>query len=82
MNTKKRRPPKIAAWILRHLAYQDDEISILGDAEEDYTDIRAQNGVFCAICSYWIQVLISLPTFLKSYVYWSVVMFRNYLKTA
>ncbi|MGD8540363.1 MAG: ABC transporter permease [Candidatus Aminicenantes bacterium] len=82
MNAKKRRPPEIAAWILRRLAYQEDELSLLGDAEEDYTDILAQNGVFCAISWYWIQVLISLPMFLKSCLYWSVVMFRNYLKTA
>ena len=82
MNTDKKYPPKVAGWLLRHLAYQEDELSLMGDVEEEYSDICADKGVFCARCWYWIQVLISLPSFLKSYVYWSVVMFRNYLKTA
>jgi putative ABC transport system permease protein len=82
MSTKKKRPPKIAAWILRHLAYEEDEPSLMGDVEEDYSDICTKKGVIRARCWYWIQVFISLPPFLKSYVYWSVVMFKNYLKTA
>jgi len=82
MNTVNKRPPRIAAWILRRLSQKEDELSLMGDVEEDYSDICIKKGVFCARCWCWFQVLISLPSFLKSYVYWSVVMFRNYLKTA
>jgi predicted permease len=82
MNSKKKRPPRVAVWILRHLAYQENEPSLMGDIEEEYSDVSTKKGVFSAKCWYWIQIFISLPAFFKSYVYWSVVMLRNYLKTA
>ncbi len=82
MSTERKKPPKIAVWILRHMISREDEISLMGDIEEDYSEICAKKGAFCAGCWYGIQVLISLPSFLRSYVYWSVTMFRNYLKTA
>ncbi|MGD9347242.1 MAG: ABC transporter permease, partial [Candidatus Aminicenantes bacterium] len=82
MKTDKKYPPKVAGWILHHLAYQEDELSLMGDIEEDYSDICAEKGILRARLWYWIQVFISLPPFLKSYAYWSVVMFKNYIKTA
>jgi hypothetical protein len=82
MNVERKKPPKIVTWLLCRLTFQEDELSILGDIEEEYSDICVNKGAFHARCWYWIQVFISLPSFLKSYVYWSVIMFRNYLKTA
>jgi putative ABC transport system permease protein len=82
MVEKKKKIPKIAAWILNHISYKEDELPLMGDIEEEYTDVYAKMGAFRARCWYWIQVFISMPSFLKSYVYWSVIMFKNYLKIA
>ncbi len=82
MHVEKKRPPIIAAWLLRHLAFQEDESSLMGDIEEDYRDALTKWGAFKAACWYWLQIVLSIPAFCKSYVYWSSVMFKNYLKTA
>ena len=41
----KNKPPKIAAWLLPHLTKHENKSSIIGDAEEDYKDIRKQKGI-------------------------------------
>ena len=74
--------PRLAIWLLLHMADPEDALSLAGDIEEDYKDIRTQKGKFKAVCWAWHQVLISLPPFLKSYVYWSSAMIKNYLKIA
>jgi putative ABC transport system permease protein len=74
--------PRLAIWLLKHLADPEDALSLTGDVEEDYKDICSQKGIFKAKCWAWHQVLISLPPFLKSYIYWSCTMIKNYLKIA
>ena len=74
--------PSIFVWLLCHLADPEDAQSLVGDVEEDYKDICLQRGKFRAKCWAWHQVLISLPPFFKSYIYWSVTMIKNYLKIA
>jgi predicted permease len=74
--------PRAAAWLFRNIADADDAVPLIGDVEEDYKDILSERGNFRAKCWIWYQVLISLPSFFKSYIYWSSAMFKNYLKIA
>ena len=78
----KNKPPKIAAWFLSHLTKHENKYSIIGDAEEDYKDVRKQKGIIISYLWYWSQVFISLPLFIKLSTHWSITMFNNYLKTA
>ncbi len=78
----KAAPPKISQWILSRMVNRDDKYSALGDVEEEYIDIRADKGLLFAGLWYRFQVLISLPIVLKLYFYWSMAMFKNYLKTS
>ena len=82
MNNQKRGIPRIAFWFLQHIVEPEDALSLLGDIEEDYKDRRLQKGEFRARCWVWSQILMSLLPFLKSYLYWSVTMIKNYLKIA
>jgi putative ABC transport system permease protein len=79
---KKNKPPKIATWLLANLTKEENKHSIVGDAEEDYKDIRKQKGIIISYLWYWSQVFISLPLFIKLSTHWSITMFNNYLKTA
>ena len=74
--------PKAAAWFFQIISDADDAVPLIGDVEEDYQDILSERGDFRAKCWIWYQVLISLPSFLKSYLYWSSAMIKNYLKIA
>ncbi len=59
---------------------RDDKYSALGDIEEEYIDIREDRGRLFAGFWYRFQVLISLPLVIKYYIYWSITMFKNYMK--
>ncbi len=82
LKTKEKKPPRVAVWLLRHLSDPENALSLIGDVEEDYFDVCAQRGKFKAGCWAWLQVLTSIPSFCKSYVYWSATMIKNYLKIA
>ena len=56
----------MAAWLLRHLSNPEDSISLLGDSTEEYSDMYREKGKIKARCWYWLQVLISLPSFCTS----------------
>jgi len=59
-----------------------EEFSAKGDLEEEFADVIETRGRFCAAAWYWFQVLIYLPSFFKTSTYWSLIMFKNYLKVA
>ena len=82
MKEKISRPPKIAAWILKHTAVTIEEASLLGDLEEEYR-IRANKSTpLITKLWFWTQVLVSIPPFVKTSIYWSTEMIKNYLKIA
>ncbi|MFC1565030.1 ABC transporter permease [candidate division KSB1 bacterium] len=57
-----------------------DRDSILNDFEEIYFDISEQKGRFYAAAWSFAQVLRSLPPAFMNFIYWSIVMFKNYFK--
>jgi putative ABC transport system permease protein len=82
MSDARERSFSIALWLLRHLADPDDEPYLAGDIEEELADIRDQRGKAAAGIWIWFQIVISLPSFVKSYLYWRSTMLANYLRTA
>ncbi len=82
MPDARERPSPAALRIFRFLADPDEAPDLAGDIEEEYADIRARRGRIPAALWLWFQVVISLPSFVKSYLYWRHTMFANYLRTA
>ncbi len=76
------RPPKLAAWILKHTAATTEEASLFGDLEEEYRIRAAKSNSTKANVWYWTQALVSIPPFVKTSFYWSFEMLKNYLKIA
>jgi len=76
------KPPRIAEWILRRIANREEREMIGGDLLEEYKETAEKKGIGRARLWYWTLILVSTPSFIKSHLYWSVQMFRNYLKIA
>ena len=53
----------------------------MGDLEEQFYWMRKEHGAFKARLLYWKQICGILPYFVKNSILWSLVMFKNYLKT-
>jgi len=78
---KRTKPPKFAERILSILS-SSKKIGILGDTEEEYHMILLEKGRFRADMWYAWQIFQPLPFFIRSTIYWSFEMFKNYLKIA
>jgi putative ABC transport system permease protein len=73
-------PPRIPFWIIKGLSRQYHRSSALGDLNELYAYHCAERGVHKANCWYWRQALKSIPPLIHNFFFWSVTMFRNYVK--
>lgn len=78
----KNSPPKLAEKILSKLLYDDVWKTTLGDFEEYYLHLLEKEGEKTANTWYWQQVLRYAPSKITHKIYWSVGMFKNYLKIA
>lgn len=76
------RPPKIAEQVLSKLLYDDVWKTTLGDFEEYYFYLQKKEGRKSANAWYWQQVLRYAPSKITHKIYWSIGMFKNYLKIA
>ena len=68
--------------VLGLLLHRGDHITLAGDFEEIYSEIVRERGAFPASLWFWGQVLRSIPSFFSNSLFWSVHMFKNYLKVA
>ena len=75
-------PPKLASWLLEKVIFTIEEISLLGDFEEEYRKRVGERSLFLAQLWFWKQILISVPSFLKNSFFWSLIMIQNYFKIA
>ncbi|MFC1724536.1 ABC transporter permease [candidate division KSB1 bacterium] len=82
MKRTKIKPPKFAFWILKKIALAEDKTAVLGDLEEDFIFNSERTGKISAYLTMWIQVLRSVFSFLKYFIFWRFYMFKNYLKIA
>ncbi len=76
------KPPKSAEKILTRLLYDDVWKTTLGDFEEYYAYLVSNKGKKHADAWYWKQVLRYAPSKITHKLFWSVAMFKNYLKIA
>ena len=81
MNKKTIKPPRIAVRILEFIIQKDIRYGAMGDFEEQFYWMRKEHGLFKARLLYWKQVCGTLPYFIQNTVIWSLIMFKNYLKT-
>src|SRR4030042_2675859 len=82
MNLTKRKPPRIANWLLRHFISKHNQSPIIGDFEEIYSNMLVYEGKFFSDLWYWMQVIKSLPAFLINSFEWGYCMFKSYIKIA
>ncbi|MCP4723970.1 MAG: FtsX-like permease family protein, partial [bacterium] len=82
MKDKNRKQPKIANWILSRVSDPAEKNSIIGDFAEIYFEIAENNGILKAKLWFWQHILLSLPSFIRSLIYGSGAMFKNYFKIA
>jgi putative ABC transport system permease protein len=81
MNTNKVKPPKTAARILEFIIQKGIRYGAMGDFEEQFNWNIHTHGLFKARLLYCKQIAAALPFFLKNTILWSLIMFKNYLKT-
>lgn len=82
MKFKPQRPPKFAFWLLSRISKTSEQLSLMGDFEEEYNAIAADRGWARAKLWYWKQIFQSIPAFIINTIYWSKEMLKNYLKIA
>jgi ABC-type antimicrobial peptide transport system permease subunit len=73
-------PPRLAEQALRHLLLEEEIHEKLGDFEEGFQFILRSKGPRAARAWYRLQVLRLIPAVLKNIIYWSLAMFKSYLK--
>lgn len=79
---RKYHSPKIARWLLEYIVAMQDYSPIVGDFEEAYCYMAESEGRYRAIVWYWGQIIRSLPGLIYQSIFWSLMMFKNYLKIA
>ncbi len=80
MGKKMKRAPIVAKWLFDRIVRSEEKSTIVGDIEEFFCELEEERGVFRAKLWFWIQILISLPLFIKNSIYWRGIMFKNIIK--
>jgi putative ABC transport system permease protein len=74
--------PRLGRRILWFILPDGDRESLVGDFDEIFQEKIRDKGRLFALIWYWGQVFFVIPSSVKESIYWSVLMFRNYLKIA
>ena len=82
MKTERYSQPRSGQRFLWCLLPDDEREALVGDFDEIYRQKIRVRGKPTALIWYWSQVFLLIPSSLKESIYWSVLMFRNYLKIA
>ena len=82
MAPKKSTAPRLAQWLLKILLPDYVGEVGTGDYHEIFQRTVEYEGHRKARRWYWFQVIKVLPLFVLDYLYWSMVMLKNYLKIA
>jgi putative ABC transport system permease protein len=80
MSPNKSRLFKLGTWLLSRMIHRQKHYGLFGDMEEIYTLQVAEKGLLKADLWFWLQVIKIIPACLFNSLYWSTVMFKNYLK--
>ncbi|MFC1492740.1 ABC transporter permease [candidate division KSB1 bacterium] len=82
MNKKEVKLPKTGTILLKFLLPSKDALYLLGDYKEIYRSIISDKGKISAGFWFWLQILRTLPDYLKNSLIWNAIMLKNYLKIA
>ncbi len=82
MKQRRYSRPRLGRRVLWFLLLDNERESLVGDFDEIFQEKIKEKGKLVALIWYWSQVLLLIPSSLKESIYWSVLMFRNYLKIA
>ncbi len=82
MTGQPQKPPRIILGILRRLSAYEDLFAITADYEIEYSSVRQNHGPGRALLWLLWNTLAVLVYYSLFIMKWSVIMFRNYLKTA
>jgi ABC-type antimicrobial peptide transport system permease subunit len=74
-----KKPPRLAAFILRWAIPPKDRDYLLGDYEESFQRMFQEKGAASASLWYWIQLVQTIPEYFLESLYWKFIMFKNYL---
>ena len=74
--------PRLGRRVLRFLLPDNEREALIGDFDEIFLEKIKEKGKGVALLWYWWQIILLVPSSLKESIYWSVLMFRNYLKIA
>lgn len=78
-NNTSSRGSKMALWLMRKFVRDMDSDFAIGDLTESYLHIVKNQGKLRAGFWLWMEVVRSLPQFIKNSIYWSSHMIKNYL---
>jgi putative ABC transport system permease protein len=73
-----KKPPRIAASILRWILPPKNRDYLLGDYEESFQKKLEEKSPLSARIWYWGQLIHTAPAYFFESFYWRIVMFRNY----
>jgi len=79
---KFKNPPKLAEWILSCVYPDRGDFTSVGDFREEYLEVYQSSGRLKANLWYWMQIVKSIPGFIRNKSHWNTVMIHNYLKIA
>jgi putative ABC transport system permease protein len=76
------KSPRLASWLLARMIEPEIRLGALGDLDEQFHKMVDAKGRVKARISYWFQLFVVLPGFVKNWIIWRIVMFKNYFKVA
>ena len=82
MKKNKIHPSRLAGWLISKTTSYEDKFSIVGDFEEEYSEMAQTQGTKRAFWWFWKHLFRSLPIFIRDSMYWRFIMLQNYLKVA
>ena len=79
---KKKKPPRIAEWLMIRLSWFEDREAILENLREEYEDRLQSKGKLLARWWYRLHVLRSFMPFMGFELRWRFSMLKNYFRIA
>ncbi len=73
-----KKPPRIAAAILRWVLPSKDRNYLLGDYQESFQRKLEEGGALSASLWYWGQLMRTAPAYFFESFYWRMVLLKNY----
>lgn len=80
MKLKNNQSPRFCRSILMLLLNVLHPETVVADYDEIFTELVEEKGRLSASMWYWGQIITIIPSCVKSTLYWSCIMFSNYLK--